>query len=671
MAVVRGASRGRLGRTSLLLGLLAAAFAAPADGVTSGSRLAGVHRNGLIAFVTTQRIGAAGLVSVNPRGGGLTTLSAAAPEAEPVVSPDGGQLALVVGDELEVVRIDGTHRVLIGGGRSPTWSPDGSRLAFVQPATSEIGITRSGGGPMRDLGVSGSEPVWSPAGDWIAFFSGYSTLELIHPDGSGRTVVATNAYSDASTLPIAWSHDGAWLSFGAVPADTNVLETNVVRPDGSGFRSFGNTSAPVWSPRADELAFANSDNGFEIADPNGSVVFSSDTISGIPVWSPNGTAVAVGSRDVPGEWIVRPSTGTTMHVSIGGIPAWSPDSTRLAAVRDSTLRVIAATGGRPRILAGGAEPSVLWLGNGRIAYVTLARLRTVIETTRRGRKAQVLVSSPTQFENGPSVDITGLAWAPDGSTLAYLYGSDLRVTRVDGSGSRLLARNVTDAPAWSPDARWIAFGSVGGLRVVSAAGGPSRLLTRAGNGAPAWSPDGRRIAFLIGAGPYALDAVDRDGKHLHQVADGVSSAPSWSPDGTRIAFSTGEDYGPNAIETVRYDGTGLTTLASGDAEDTGHLLYGPRWSPNGKAILYFDDEYLCGSKCDELHLALMRADGSNKRTLPPIFESADWSPDGTKILGQTAEGSLATYNLLTRRTNYLGYVSAGWSWQPLVATRRR
>src|SRR5437588_537457 len=116
-------------------------------------------------------------------------------------------------------------------------------LAFAQPAdagkTSSRGLVTHRNGSIafvtdQRIGVAGSEPVWSPAGDWIAFFSGYSTLELIHPDGSGRTVVATNAYSDASVLPVTWSHDGVWLSFGAVPADTNVLQTNVVRPDGSG-----------------------------------------------------------------------------------------------------------------------------------------------------------------------------------------------------------------------------------------------------------------------------------------------------------------------------------------------------------------------------------------------------------------------------------------------------
>src|SRR5437764_2399349 len=113
MADVQGASRGRLVGTALVFCLLVLAFAQPADAGKMSSRGLVTHRNGSIAFVTDQRIGVAGLVSINPRGGGLAMLSAA-PDAQPVVSPDGRRLVHVVGDELEVLRIDGTHRVSIG-----------------------------------------------------------------------------------------------------------------------------------------------------------------------------------------------------------------------------------------------------------------------------------------------------------------------------------------------------------------------------------------------------------------------------------------------------------------------------------------------------------------------------------------------------------------------------
>ncbi len=84
---------------------------------------------------------------------------------------------------------------------------------------------------------------------------------------------------------------------------------------------------------------------------------------------------------------------------------------------------------------------------------------------------------------------------------------ELNVMNADGSGKRVLTRDVWQGLAWSPDGQKFAF--VGGrdadVYVINADGSGQRRLTRnAGNHfAPAWSPDGRKIAFGRGNGPHS------------------------------------------------------------------------------------------------------------------------------------------------------------------------
>jgi Tol biopolymer transport system component len=84
---------------------------------------------------------------------------------------------------------------------------------------------------------------------------------------------------------------------------------------------------------------------------------------------------------------------------------------------------------------------------------------------------------------------------------------ELYVMNADGSGKRVLTRDVWQGLAWSPDGRKFAF--VGGrdadVYVINADGsGQQRLTRNAGNDfGPAWSPDGRKIAFGRGDGPHS------------------------------------------------------------------------------------------------------------------------------------------------------------------------
>ncbi|HYZ78402.1 MAG TPA: hypothetical protein VE596_13610 [Gaiellaceae bacterium] len=631
------------------------------------------YRNGRIAFAHLEQVAPSGLAAVGATGTRRSLILGGVLVERPVVSPDGSRVACVVGassPSVYVVRSDRTHRVRIGAGRSPSWSPDGSRLAFVTPRN-EIEVAAADGSGVRSLGVAGLELVWSPKGDRIAFLSSDSVLELIRPDGSGRTVLATDAYQSLDFLRLAWSHDGAWLSFGAVNPETHVLELNVMRPDGSDRRSLGNGSAVAWSPTENVIAFATSVDGigmFELVTPDGSVRMRSQEIWGTPAWSPDGRTVAVGDPDQQGVAIVDARTGAVRNVAIRGVPAWSRDGTRIAAVRGLALFVVAVAGGRAHVVARGAVGGPFWLRGGRIAYVTLARVRSVLATAAPGGSARILLRGPTTFSTTPR-PFTALAWSPDGSRLAFVREAPRRnvlgVVSANGTDERVLARGVTDVPTWSPNGKLVAF-AANGLSVVRASGGPVRRLARGRVEAPEWSPDGHYIAFLQSDKGYALFSIDPNGRHLRRLAVDVFSTPSWSPDGRRIAFSTGASYEPTAIATVRPDGTGLRTLvAAAAAEETGDVLSRPAWSPDGRTILYTDEEYLCGSKCSEVNLMAMRQDGTHRRQLRYYVGGATWSPDGRQLLGENGEGRLVAVDFRTGKPRLVGRFASAWSWQPL------
>ena len=72
---------------------------------------------------------------MKPDGSGLTRLTNnnARGDDEPTWSPDGSKIAFVGGGKIWVINADGTNEINISGTRTgdnyPDWSPDGSRIA--------------------------------------------------------------------------------------------------------------------------------------------------------------------------------------------------------------------------------------------------------------------------------------------------------------------------------------------------------------------------------------------------------------------------------------------------------------------------------------------------------------------------------------------------------------
>src|SRR6266508_2351648 len=89
---------------------------------------------------------------------------------------------------------------------SPSFAPDGSRLAFERPSKNEIAIASLADGAIRTLVKDASSPAWAPDGSSIAFSSreaGRVDIFAIKTDGSARRQVTTTS-SQALPPCILW-----------------------------------------------------------------------------------------------------------------------------------------------------------------------------------------------------------------------------------------------------------------------------------------------------------------------------------------------------------------------------------------------------------------------------------------------------------------------------------
>jgi len=163
----------------------------------------------------------------------------------------------------------GLRRVTRPDGRHSHWdaavSPDGRRVAFTDEAGCESGassfalrVVDASGRRTSDLArlpgnaysysdADHEDPTWSPDGSRIAFYRSNQRNPGVHianQDGSGMRRVTPQLMDAASP---AWSPDDAWIAF------VGRGDIYVIRPDGTGLRQLTQTNglerSPAWLPQ--------------------------------------------------------------------------------------------------------------------------------------------------------------------------------------------------------------------------------------------------------------------------------------------------------------------------------------------------------------------------------------------------------------------------------------
>jgi Tol biopolymer transport system component len=224
--------------------------------------------------------------------------------------------------------------------------------------------------------------------------------------------------------------------------------------------------------------------------------------------------------------------------------------------------------------------------------------------------ALVIISSTNAFEK-PRLLIQRIG--PSASTI--------HIANADGSGEHtLLDMSALDYNAsLSPDGQWIAFtsereGSADLYRARIDGSSLERLTADAAyDDQVSWSPDASRIVFVSTRGSgttdiWTLDLATRTARNITADAGG-DFRPSWSPDGQWIAFSSDrgtriervpphwEHLHRTSVYLIRPNGHGLRRLTDGN-----QFAGSPRWSPDGKRIVFYQMNVFDASKArvDEL-----------------------------------------------------------------------
>ena len=327
---------------------------------------------------------------------------------------------LVAGNAIRTANDDGANEVRVrqlhGHLWSPSYSPDGQRIAFVHDA------------------------------------SGRGQVCVINADGSDPANISSNDFCDRSP---AWAPDGKRIVF--LSDRTGDWDVYVMNADGSDQRRLagnpGLDRAPAWAPDGTRIAWESHTSGAPtiwISDTNGR----------------NSRPLVPTDQHVKVQDMQTGQDGVFHFENVESVfpdnpfyltnPVWSPDGTRIAAVKvgddsGSTVAVLDADGSRMlRVIRWTSGPDNLtWSPDGTQLAGTL---RTAPQETERS--GIFVVKADGTEDHRLLIDVT-----PQGPRLGGARRRGLLTWYSHGSAQPRRVLKTFASLAWSPDGQTLAFSS--------------------------------------------------------------------------------------------------------------------------------------------------------------------------------------------------------------------
>jgi len=536
--------------------------------------------DGASIVFTSEREGSADLFRVKPDGTALERLTDdAAYDDQAAFSPDGRQLVFVSSRQ---------------GGFAHLWTMD-LQTRRAKPLTS------GNGGDFR--------PSWSPDGTWIAFSSDRDStmpfahgrwehlhvvdLYVVHPDGSGLKRITEHGEFCGSPK---WQRDSRHVVAYCMTAEQTLANRRPAPDAGNDTRlvaydiTSGQTAAIAAGPGVKinpsvvngAVAYVRKDTGggdaAGIYYANGTRGPKGDVRAA--AWSPDGTRVVFHRRLASPRptwrriWSRNPEFELTLTANL---PSFSPSGERFATL----ARIEGILGTGLAVAASGADTNT-------VIYQDKTRNVLAPQWSPAGDTIVFGIGVFNAFFNG----FNGLFLKPGDRAES---GAQIASIRPDGSGFRELTSgaNNNSFPSMAPDGRRLVYRSFGpegdGLRIKDLESGAVTPLTDGYDNFPLWSPRGDLILFSRQAdGDYEIYTVRPDGTGVKRLttARGNDAHQAWAPDGEHIAFATSrmgfkdemtytdapQPYGE--IFVMRYDGTELRQLTDNQWEEGT-----PAWQP--------------------------------------------------------------------------------------------